>query len=372
VKCRHFGACGSCTLYEIDYETQLSRKHEKLAGLLLPFYTGKIETYPSPDAHYRARAEFRIWHEGKRCDYAMGNMSKDGSVVIAECPKVIRPIEERMGPLLEAVNESSNLFRKLFAVEFLAATTGECLVTMLYHRQLDEAWQREARALEEQLNASIIGRARKQRLVLSRDYVTEALEIDSKKYKYCHYEGGFTQPNPFVNMKMITWAKERAAEAGGGDLLEAYCGLGNFTIPLAEHFDKVLATEISKNSIKAAKENCVLNGVENIEFVRLSSEEMTSALRKERQFNRLKGIDIDEYDFRCVLVDPPRAGLDEATRELISTFENIIYISCNPETLARDLKELTRRHEVVRAALFDQFPHTGHMESGVFLRVRSE
>jgi len=171
---------------------------------------------------------------------------------------------------------------------------------------------------------------------------------------------------------MIAWAKERASEVGGGDLLEAYCGLGNFTIPLAEHFDKVLATEISKNSIKAAKENCVLNGVENISFVRLSSEEMTSALRKERQFNRLKGIDIDEYNFRCVLVDPPRAGLDEATRELISTFENIIYISCNPETLARDLEALTQSHEVVRAALFDQFPHTGHMESGVFLRVRSE
>jgi len=372
VKCRHFGECGSCTLYAIDYKTQLEEKHRRLAGLLAPFYEGEVETYSSPDTHYRARAEFRIWHERERCDYAMGNRSKDGSVVIEECPKVIRPIEERMEPLLEAVNGSAVLSRKLFAVEFLAATTGECLITMLYHRQLDEAWQREARALEEQLNASIIGRARKQRLVLSRDYVTEVLKIDSKKYRYRHYEGGFTQPNPFVNRKMIEWAKARTAEAGGGDLLEAYCGLGNFTIPLAaECFEKVLATEISKNSINAAKENCALNGVENIAFVRLSSEEMTSALRKERSFNRLKGIDIDEYDFHCVLVDPPRAGLDEATRELISTFENIIYISCNPETLARDLEHLSTSHEVQKAALFDQFPHTGHMESGVFLRVRN-
>ncbi len=371
MKCRHFGECGSCTLYGLEYPDQLEKKELRVRELLAPFFGGEVEVFPSPESHYRARAEFRIWHEGKRCDYAMGNRSKDGSVVIEECPKVIRPIEERMGPLLEAVNASEVLSHKLFGVEFLSATTGECLITMLYHRTLDEAWEREAQMLEERLNASVIGRARKQRLVLSRDYVTEILDIDSKKYQYRHYEGGFTQPNPFVNRKMIEWAKARASEVGGGDLLEAYCGLGNFTIPLAERFDKVLATEISKNSIKAAKENCTLNGVENIAFVRLSSEEMTSALRKERSFNRLKGIDIDEYDFRCVLVDPPRAGLDAATRELISTFENILYISCNPETLARDLEHLTQSHEVQKAALFDQFPHTGHMESGIFLRVRS-
>jgi tRNA (uracil-5-)-methyltransferase len=348
----------------------MERKQRRLGELLAPFYGGEIACFDSPDTHYRARAEFRIWHEKGRADYAMGNLDKNGNVLIEECPKVIVPVEERMGPLLEAVNASPELLRKLFGVEFLAATTGECLITMLYHRPLDEAWEREARALEEQLNASIIGRARKQKIVLSREYVTEELEIDSKKYQYRHYEGGFTQPNPYVNAKMIAWAKARAAEVGEGDLLEAYCGLGNFTIPLAENFGRVLATEISKNSIKAAKENCALNGVEKIAFVRLSSEEMTSALRKERRFNRLKEIDIDEYDFRCVLVDPPRAGLDEATRELIATFENIIYISCNPGTLARDLEKLTQTHEVTRAACFDQFPHTGHLESGVFLRAK--
>ena len=372
MKCRHFGTCGSCTLHETDYETQLRQKERRLSGLLAPLYEGKIAIHPSPDSQYRARAEFRIWHEGDRCDYTMGNLSKDGNVIIAECPKVIRPIEDRMGPLLDAINDSQILSRKLFGVEFLAASTGECLITMLYHRQLDKEWQREARALEEQLNASIIGRARKQRLVLSRDYVNEELEINSKKYYFRHHEGGFTQPNPFVNEKMIVWAKGCASEVGEGDLLEAYCGLGNFTIPLADRFEKVLATEISKNSIKAAKENCVLNGVKTIAFVRLSSEEMTSALRKERSFNRLRGININEYDFRCALVDPPRAGLDNATRELISTFKNIIYISCNPETLVRDLEELTRTHEVTDAALFDQFPHTEHMESGVFLRARSQ
>jgi tRNA (uracil-5-)-methyltransferase len=71
-----------------------------------------------------------------------------------------------------------------------------------------------------------------------------------------------------------------------------------------------------------------------------------------------------------VLVDPPRAGLDEGTTGLISDMEHIIYISCNPETLARDLEQLTQTHTVTLAAIFDQFPHTSHIECGVFLQRR--
>ena len=97
---------------------------------------------------------------------------------------------------------------------------------------------------------------------------------------------------------------------------------------------------------------------------------MTEALNGVREFTRLKEIDLKSYDFSTVLVDPPRAGLDEASIGLISKIENIIYISCNPETLARDLKTLTQTHEVMEAAMYDQFPHTAHVESGVFLKKK--
>jgi len=129
-----------------------------------------------------------------------------------------------------------------------------------------------------------------------------------------------------------------------------------------------LATEISKGSIKAALENCALNNINNITFVRLASEEMTEALNGVREFSRLKDIDLVSYNFSTVLVDPPRAGLDEGTIKLISTIDNIIYISCNPQTLARDLQILTQTHDVLEAAMYDQFPHTSHVESGVFLK----
>ncbi len=374
--CKYFGTCGSCGLYELSYEEQLKQKEERVSKLLSPFYSEKLEVFDSPSDHYRARSEFRIWHEGERCDYAMGKMPVDGvrekgAINIEECPKVIKPIEKRMWKLLDKINASQEVLkRRLFAVEFLATTTDECLVTMLYHRKLDNVWSAEAKLLETELNCKIMGRSRKQKVILSDEFVTEKLEIDGKTFTYVQYESGFTQPNPTVNVKMLEWAIKQAKKVGHGDFLESYCGLGNFTLPLSHYFDKVLATEISKGSIHAALENCKLNGVENITFARLASEEMTEALNGIREFTRLKDIDLKAYDFSTVLVDPPRAGLDEGTIELISNIENIIYISCNPETLARDLETLSQTHTVMEAAMYDQFPHTEHVESGVFLQKR--
>jgi len=368
LQCKHFGSCGSCGLYDMDYGSQILEKRDRVSTLLSPFYDGELNLYESPSSHYRARGEFRIWHSGDICNYAMGNLAKDGKIDISECPKVIRAIESRMWRLLDEINSSKVLKTKLFGVEFLATTTDETLITMLYHRRLDDEWSREAKRLETLLNCSLLGRSRKQKVILSDDYVTEVLQIDGRDVTYVEYEGGFTQPNPAVNIKMIEWAIVQAKKVGYGDLLESYCGLGNFTIPLSRYFDRVLATEISKRSIYAAKENCLKNGVENISFVRLSSEEMTQALKGVRDFTRLKDIDLDEYNFSTVLVDPPRAGLDRDSVNLISDIEHIIYISCNPDTLARDLESLSLTHRVEEAALFDQFPHTSHIESGVFLK----
>ena len=367
MKCKYFGSCGSCGLYELSYSEQLEQKLSRVSGLLSPFYSGELELFDSPDSHYRARAEFRIWHIGEICSYAMGNITRDGTVCIDECPKVIEPIERRMWGLLEDINNHKVLAHKLFGIEFLATTADECLVTMLYHKRLDESWSALALELESRHNISIIGRSRKQKVVLSKEFVTEVLTVDNRVYTYRYYEGGFTQPNPIANISMIEWARGAIGDRPRGDLLESYCGLGNFTIPLSNLFDKVLATEISKNSIKAAKENCELNGVNNIEFVRLSSQEMTEALNREREFRRLADIELDSYNFSTVLVDPPRAGLDSATVELISGIDTIIYISCNPDTLARDLGRLCQTHSVSKAAIFDQFPHTAHVESGVLL-----
>ncbi len=367
MECKHFGECGSCSIYNISYEDELKDKKLRVLSLLSPFGVEELELFSCSDSNYRARAEFRVWHHNDRVDYAMGRLNRRGAITISDCPKVILPIYNTLSTLLSNINNSSILKERLFSIEFLASTIGDILVTMIYHKRLDNIWLEEAKELEDKLNISILGRSRKQKVILSRDFIVEKLFIDNQEYLYRHYEGGFTQPNPAINIKMINWAIVQAKSISYGDFLESYCGLGNFTIPLSKYFNRVLATEISKRSIQSAKENAYLNNIKNIEFVRLSSEEMTEALNGKRVFRRLKDINLNSYNFSTVLVDPPRAGLDSATIELISNIDNIIYISCNPETLARDLKILTKTHKIKSTAIFDQFPHTPHIESGVFL-----
>ena len=163
----------------------------------------------------------------------------------------------------------------------------------------------------------------------------------------------------------------RQESSAARDLLELYCGHGNFTIPLAAKFNRVLASEISKSSIANARINCELNGVCNAQFVRLSADELMSAFARRREFERLKGIDIFSYDFSHILIDPPRAGLEPSVIDFIKNFQNLIYISCNPQTLFENLRSLCATHEVQRFAIFDQFAHTAHIECGVLLRRRS-
>jgi len=155
-----------------------------------------------------------------------------------------------------------------------------------------------------------------------------------------------------------------------GDLLELYCGNGNFSLALARNFNRVLATEIAKPSVAAAQYNIAANQIENVEIIRMAAEEFTQAMNGEREFNRLKGIDLNSYQCETVFVDPPRSGLDNATLSMVQAYPRILYISCNPTTLCENLDTLSQTHQIERLALFDQFPYTHHMECGVLLTRR--
>ncbi|MBD2859650.1 tRNA (uridine(54)-C5)-methyltransferase TrmA [Spongiibacter sp. KMU-158] len=352
-----------------QYELLLAEKSQRITELFADTTSLSPEVFRSPTSHYRMRAEFRIWHQDDDLFYAMFDPAEPKEPVrIDDFPVASEQICSAMPKLLDGLRDAPALRNRLFQVEFLSTLSGELLVTLIYHRKLGPEWQQAATELCEQLDIEIIGRSRGQKVVLQRDYVQEALPVGEQVFHYRQYEGGFSQPNATVNSAMIQWAMARASQAPERDLLELYCGNGNFTIPLAGCCRRVLATEISKTSVKAARENFELNNVHNAEIARMSSEDFTAALQGEREFRRLEGIDLASYDLGTVLVDPPRAGLDEATCELISGFDNIIYISCNPHTLHRDLQQLCKSHALTHFALFDQFPYTEHMECGVFLQ----
>ena len=279
-------------------------------------------------------------------------------------------INQAMKALLNEIKDKPSLRHRLFQVDFLSTLSGELLISLLYHRQLDEEWLTDASLLKTVLSTiapvDIIGRAKKQKFILDKDFVTEKLTVGEKTYTYQQVENSFTQPNGHVNEQMLLWAKQGTQNIGG-DLIELYCGNGNFSIALAENFDRVLGTEISKTSVKSAQTNIAENQLTNVDIIRMSSEDFSQAMNGERVFRRLEGFDLKSYNYDTVLVDPPRAGLDAESVELVSRFERIVYISCNPDTLKENLAELVKTHKIEKFALFDQFPYTHHVETGVIL-----
>ncbi|MDH1976451.1 tRNA (uridine(54)-C5)-methyltransferase TrmA [Aliarcobacter butzleri] len=371
MNCNYFGICASCTLFDKTYEEQLNYKIQREKERFSNFTNIDFDIIKSNESNFRNRAEFRIWWEkGENnkeiLSYAMNDFKKN-ILKINSCEMVSFHIKELMPKLIDELQNDLELSFKLFAVEFLGSSTKDMLVTLIYHKKLEESWIQKAKEIEKKLNIKIIGRSKKQRLVLTNDYINETLNISNQNFFFAYEENGFTQPNTNVNVQMIEWVLENTKDSSK-DLCELYCGGGNFTIPLSTKFRKVLATEISKTSIKSALRNCSLNKIESISFIRMSAEDFVQALNKVRAFNRLKDINLDDYEFDTIFMDPPRSGLDNTTRNLAKDFENIIYISCNPETLHRDLEELTKTHEIEKFALFDQFAFTNHIESGVILR----
>ncbi len=357
------------------YDQQLTAKRERITRDFARFSPPTLEVFASPPSHYRQRCEFRLWHDGDDLFYAMFEVDSEDPkrktvVRLDSYPVASRQINDLMPRLLDALRDNDLLRRRLFQVEFLTTLAGEVLVTLIYHRRLDEAWEAEARGLERSLGIMVIGRARKQRLVLTRDHVWERLNVDGREFVYQQVENSFTQPNAEICRAMLSWARDVTRGSQDADLVELYCGNGNFTVALADHFRRVLATEISRTSVASARLNLEANGIGNAQVGRMSAEAFSQALRGEKGGRRVAEMALDDYAFSTVLVDPPRAGLDEQSCRQLSEYPRIVYISCNPETLAENLETLTRTHRIRRFALFDQFPWTHHCECGVLLERR--
>lgn len=356
-----------------NYQQQLDDKAERLTGMFAQFEVPELEVYHSPSEHYRMRAEFRVWHEGDELYYVMFNQATREKYRVDQFLPASRLINDLMPLLVEAMKDNDVLRKKLFQVDFLSTLSGEILVSLLYHRQLDDEWTKETKALKQRLNdegfnLNIIGRARKMKIVLDQDYVIEKLKVNDDTLIYQQVENSFTQPNGIVAQKMLEWAVDCTLDSEG-DLLELYCGNGNFSLALAKNFERVLATELAKPSVESAQYNIKANNIENVQIIRMSAEDFTDAMEGKREFRRLKdqNIDLQSYNCNTIFVDPPRSGMDEGTCRMVQGYERIMYISCNPDTLKENLDILSETHRITRFALFDQFPYTHHMEAGVFL-----
>lgn len=385
----------------------LNKSLEGFGSLPLP----EAEVFASPSEHFRMRVEFDIKHSDDGPNYAMHVGSE--LVTVDRYPMGCKLICQQLMPAtLKMLREERILREKLFQINFHATLYGDAVVSLLYRTPVDRTgrrvrmlaqaeakeafgkvddqkltteWQEAAKRLSIALSgASIVGRTRGNKQVIGHPWVQEELHVlgSPTPLRYRQLETFFSQSNASVCQHMLAWARAVAYEDNAAigtiagvprsdDLLELYCGNGNFCVALGPFFRKVFATEMVKELLDTAKYNAEDNKVENISVGRVSAEEFALAMDGSRSFTRLEHVDLSSYDFQTVLVDPPRAGLGPKVSTFLSRFSRIVYISCNPETLRDDLQVLGKTHDIKRLAAFDQFPYTEHLEMGMLL-VRRE
>ena len=326
-------------------------KFHKATLLIEEYYKSKIVINLSPAYGYRSRCEFGY----KNNFYTM--YSPSGDIIYLDIFRVARPsIQALMPKLLNHINKSNILKTKLFQINFRSNRKNRVLVSLVYHKLLDDEIMGLADKIANILNISINLRSKNNLYSTHSDLLEDDIEnLETILYQT---DQSFYQPNHFHMPKMVT--KAMSFVKYPEDLLELYCGSGTFSLPMRKSFNKIFATENNRQSIRCLKKSIDEQNIKNIFHARLSAEEV-SELFAGRVFKRMNGTNISDFNFSHVLVDPPRAGLDDDVIKLISKFENIIYISCNFETYDRDVKNL-RGFTIKNIEIFDQFPNTKHLE----------
>jgi 23S rRNA (uracil1939-C5)-methyltransferase len=192
-------------------------------------------------------------------------------------------------------------------------------------------------------------------------YGSETITDTIGNYRFFISPQSFFQVNPVQTEVLYSKAMEYAALSGDETVFDLYCGIGTISLFLSEKARHVYGVEVVEDAVADARRNSGLNGVSNVEFIAGEAEKAVPEL-----YNR--GIRAD-----VVVLDPPRKGCDESLLKLLSEMQpkRIVYVSCNPATLARDLKYLAGNgFKAVEAQPVDMFPWTGHVETVVLMEKR--
>ena len=192
---------------ETTYDSQLSEKEIRIQKQFEQFGVQKLEVFNSEPKHYRQRAEFRVWHDGDDLFHIMFNQETKEKIRVEHFEPAAPIIYDLMPKLVALLQFNETLRRKLFQIDYLSTLSGEVLISLLYHKPLDDEWLTAAEELKATLSkefkVDIIGRARKQKILLGNDYVIEKLNVAGKEITYQQVENSFTQPNAKLNQKML-------------------------------------------------------------------------------------------------------------------------------------------------------------------------
>ena len=357
--CPSFGTCGGCSLQHLSPDGQLAAKQadlgEQLARLGKVAPTSWLEPVRGPAWGYRRRARLGVkWVERKqRVLVGFRERAKPYITDMVGCPILAAPVDQLLGPLAELVAGLS-IRNRLPQIEVSVAEASTLLVFRILE-PLQEADRSRLRrfAAERDLRIWLQPGGLDSIVPLDGDSQPPFYTLPGNlRVEYSPV--GFVQVNAEVNLKAVTLAVDLLDPGPGDRVLDLFCGVGNFTLPLARRAGQVLGVEGEQGLVDRAAANARLNGVDNAAFLRADlSVDPGSA-----------GWAADSRDL--VLLDPPRAGA-EALLPMLGRLRprRIVYVSCHPASLARDAGLLVHEHGyvLVAAGVMDMFPHTAHVES---------
>jgi 23S rRNA (uracil1939-C5)-methyltransferase len=336
-RCAVFGICGGCSLQFVSCEKQRMMKDEIILDSLKRI--SGVEASLEPALYdltwnYRHRAQFKVSRNG---DIGFFRESSRDIVTFQHCPLMYQEINE----LLQKIKETESA-RNLSDIHI---AVGDSAIVFLKGRGYDRALSDKYRAIgfsDVMLDDDACIR-------------TGYTKFDLNGMQYTVAPTTFFQAHWSLNKKAVDFVVQKLFPLSGKKVLDLYAGAGNFSIPLAAHADEVVAVEENRIAVDDGIRNIELNNLKNCRFVRISAEKY-----------RIKN------KFDVLILDPPRPGLtsDMAAKILANPADTIVYISCNPATLARDIKKLREKYEIQSVCQIDFFPNTFHIETVAFLQIR--
>ena len=346
-RCAHFGVCGGCQQQHASIELQQQSKRAALSRLMKRDVDDIIAAEPWG---YRRRARLSLNYQPKTQQLQMGFRKANSSEIIdvVQCP-VLAPQLEALLPAVRECLTSLQSQRQLGHVELVQADNGPLMV--LRHTAALTAADKEKLERFSQTHGLSL-------YLAPQSEILEHIRGDEPWYtsdglRLVFSPRDFIQVNDGVNQKMVGTALAWLDIQPQDRVLDLFCGMGNFTLPLAKAAASVVGVEGVPALVAKGRENAALNGLQKVTFFHENLEEDVT-----RQAWAKHGFD-------KILLDPARAGAPGVMAHIIKLApRRVVYVSCNPATLARDSEALLQAgYRIQRLAMLDMFPHTGHLES---------
>ena len=359
-RCPHFGTCGGCVLQHLAEDRQIAYKQQVLLdnlqriGHVTP--AAVLPPLQGDSWGYRRKGRFSVRRVNKKDKTLVGFREQDPRFVadLGQCHTVIPQIGMKI-QALAALVDGLQAREQIPQIEFIAGDDAIAL-TVRHLAPLDEADRAALAAFGREHGFSIFLQPKGPDSVHPLDGQAPALSFRLPQWEVeLAFEPlDFIQVNAGLNQKMIARALELLDAQAGERVLDLFCGLGNFTLPLARTVAEVVGVEGDAGLVARARANAQRNGLGNAQFF---AADLTTDQR---------GTPWMRAGFDKLLLDPPRSGADEVLKQLpLQGIDRIVYVSCHPGSLARDAGFLVheRGYRLVAAGVMDMFPHTAHVES---------